>query len=298
MDFIQLVKYVLLKESPDSLSFEGERLTHDALQGNPITFFVDYLKYTKGADKFHIADLGMVVVYSKMKGALFRHVELQDMLFDLDFDYRRPQKREWIGFFSPDLNVEERLMQMYEKYPKMSIEANLNVRDMSPAQQGRMWRIKDKVIIALWENDQKFIEKYVIPFAQHVYPDVHVDNIYVEDSNNPSIFHSGSQSNKTDSEPEPYQKELINLQIQLHTSSGDEKKRKKIKQEIKQICLNHNLDPKKYGISDEEFKGSKLTAQKILGQSKETMASFKNRIQTSESKLTLSQENITSKRLL
>jgi hypothetical protein len=281
MNFVQLVNDVLLKESPDSLSFGGKRLAYDAPQGNPITFFVDYLNYSKGTYKFHKANLGLVVVYSK-RNVRVSHTELEDILFN--FNFEQLQEREWISFFSPDLNVEERLSQLHRKYPTMSITTNLNREDMSEAQQGRMWRIKDKVIIALWENDQKFIEKYVIPFAQHVYPDVRVENIYVEDSNNPSTFHSGSRSNKTDSESEPYQKELINLQKQLHLASGDEKKRRKVKQQIKDICLNHNLDPKKYGISDEELKGSELTAQKILGQSKETMASLKNRMQTSESK--------------
>jgi hypothetical protein len=157
MNFVQLVNDVLLKESQDSLSFGGKRLAYDAPRGNPITFFVDYLNYSKGTYEFHKANLGLVVVYSK-RNVRVSHTELEDILFN--FNYRQLQERELISFFSPDLNVEERLNQLHGKYPTMSITTNLNREDMSDAQLGRMWKLKDKVIITLWENDQKFIEKY------------------------------------------------------------------------------------------------------------------------------------------
>jgi hypothetical protein len=84
---------------------------------------------------------------------------------------------------------------------------------------------------------------------------------------------------------EAYQKELADLQRQLHLASGDTEKKNKIIQRIVEICKEHGIDPKKYGISDEVLKSSQIYASKVGGTSKEPIASLKAKQQTSESKL-------------
>jgi hypothetical protein len=274
-----------LKESPDSLEFEGERFKFDNSKGNPITFTVDRLSYTK----IHYGDyynpkLGMVVIYSApvIDYKWVSHRSLQDILSELT--YTQIKETKVIRFFSPKLNVNERLDQLLQKYPEMDVMPYSDSLDVAETNQGRMWRHEDKVVIALWENDEKFIEEYIIPFALHVYPDVSKENIYIEDTKKVGTFFSASQqNNQSNSQIEPYQKELANLQRQLHLTSGDQNKRNQIRNQIKELALKHNLDPKKYGIDDEEMKFSQNYTQKVLGNSKETLASLKSKIQTSES---------------
>ena len=288
MDFNSLVLDVL-NESPDGLEFEGKEYHYDELQGNPITFVIDELMviddiknpWNAEKDEPNARDsgLGLVVVYGKSseeKGTTWSHTKLLEDLLSLEFPYAKANNNDIYFFPSQQLD------SLAKQHPNMAVYCKNSIETIPPTQLGRMWKIDDKVVVSMWDEESDMLEKFVVPLVNKIYPNVPADKILIEDEVNDTFFPS-SKLSKDKAEKKPHEKELAELQRQLHLASGDKQKKNEIVQKIVEICKQHGINPEKYGISDEVLKGSQLTAQKVLGKSEEPMASLKARMQTSES---------------
>ena len=292
MDFNQIVGNILF-ESPDSIEFEGEIYHYNETIGNPLTFIIDDLlivpdhlnPWNKDKDEINSFDskLGLCVV-SKDIGEEGKHATSHTNLFELlghlEFDYSS-LKELGVQFFSPDKDVEGYFEQLQKKYPNFTVYTKFNIETADHYKLGRMWKIKDKVVISVWDTNQEMLNEYIIPFAKHTFPNVPEDNILIETPLEDGYYKASSTSEVK--ELQPHEKEIVELIKQLHMSTGPAKE--KIRVQLKELMTKHNLDPKKYGISDEILKSSEVTAQKMLvgAKPKETMAQLKARQQTSES---------------
>jgi hypothetical protein len=289
MDFNQIVRNALF-ESPDTIKFEDEYYAYDEKEGNPITFIVDDLlivpdhlnPWNKTKDEINSFDskLGLCVVAKDIgeegKHAT-SHTNFFELLGHLEFDFNS-LKELGVKFFSPDKDLDGYFEQLEKKYPNFTVYTKFNIETADHYKLGRMWKIKDKVVISIWDTQQEVLDKYIIPFAKSVYPNVPEDDILIESPLEDGYYKASSTAEVK--ELQPHEKEIVELIKQLHMSTGPAKE--KIRVQLKELLTKHGLDPKKYGISDEVLKGSQLTAQKVLGP-KDTMASLKARTQTSES---------------
>ena len=292
MDFNQFVRNVLF-ESPDSIQFEGDVYHYDETIGNPITFIVDELlivpdhlnPWNKSKDEINSFDskLGLCVV-AKDIGEEGRHATSHTNLFELlghlEFDYSS-LKELGVQFFSPDKDVEGYFEQLQKKHPNFTVYTKFNIETTDHYKLGRMWKIKNNVIVSVWDTNQEMLDKYIIPFVKHVYPNIPEDDILIEDPLENGYYKASSTAEVK--ELQPHEKEIVELIKQLHMSTGPAKE--KIRVQLKELLTKHGLDPRKYGISDEVLKASAITAQKMLAGAKptETMAQLKARQQTSES---------------
>jgi len=292
MDFNQIVRNVLF-ESPDTIKFEDEYYAYDEKEGNPITFIVDDLlivpdhlnPWNEDKDEINSFDskLGLCVVAKDIgeegKHAT-SHTNFFELLGHLEFDYNS-LKELGVKFFSPDKDIESYFEQLQKKYPNFTVYTKYNIETADHHKLGRMWKIKDKVVISVWDTQQEILDKYIIPFAKSVYPNVPEDDILIESPLEDGYYKASSTGGMK--QLEPHEKEIVELIKQLHMSTGPAKE--KIKVQLKELLTKHGLDPKKYGISDEVLKSSEITAQKMLAgaKPKETMAQLKARQQTSES---------------
>jgi hypothetical protein len=164
----------------------------------------------------------------------------------------------------------------------MAVHAKGTVETLPANQTGRMWKVGKNIVVSLWDDDPQVMKEYVVPLIKHIYPKVSENNIMIEDQMTDTFYPSSRLGIEPKKEKEPYQKELADLQRQLHLASGDSKKRNEIIKKIVEICNKHGIDPKKYGISDEVLKSSQIYASKVGGTSKEPIASLKSRTMTSE----------------
>lgn len=292
MDFRDLV-LSQLNESPDSFEFEGKEYHYDELDGDPITFAIDELMVIKDLNdpwdnekdepKAFDSGLGLVTIYAKssrQKGTTWSHTKMLEDLLDLSFPYSEANKHD-IYFFSPT-NAKTKLDTFAKSHPAMAVYAKGTVETIPPTQLGRMWKIKDKVIVSMWDDESELVERIVIPLVNLIYPNVSLDKILIEDEVN-DTFYPSSSIDKNKAEKKPYEKQLAELQRQLHLASGDKQKKNSIVQQIVEICKQYGIDPKKYGISDEVLKSSQLYAQKVMGSSNDPIIKTKQKIQTSES---------------
>lgn len=291
MDFNSLVLDIL-NESPDSLEFEGKEYHYDELKGNPITFVIDELMVVndtenpwneeKDEPNSYDSGLGLVVIYgksSKEKKTTWSHTKMLEDLMALEYPYAQSNQHD-LYFFPTE--AEQKLNELAKQHPRMAVYAKGTVETIPPTQLGRMWKIGDKVVVSIWDEESDMVERFVVPLVNKIYPDVPADKIMIEDQMT-DTFYPSSKISKDKVEKKPHEKELAELQRQLHLASGDKQKKNEIVRKIVEICKQHGINPEKYGISDEVLKGSQLTAQKVLGKSEEPMASLKARMQTSES---------------
>ena len=294
MDFKGLVLNVL-NESPDSIIFNNKEYHYDLMTGRPITFVIGELLFVddymdnwdeeQDKPKSYDGGLGEVIVYGlPYKNEPWSHTDLLEQLSGLSHPYNEQWKFN-VRFFSPQFDVEGFLNKKSEKSPKFAVYVNGNVETLPANRTGRMWKIKENVVVSLWDDDEKTMEQFVIPLVKQIYPKVSEKNIMIEDQMTDTFYPSSKLGIEPKKEKEPYQKELADLQRQLHLASGDSKKRNEIIKKIVEICNKHGIDPKKYGISDEVLKSSQIYAQKVGGTSSEPIASIKQKLQTSESLL-------------
>jgi hypothetical protein len=296
MIFKDLVLSVL-NESPDGLAFQGKEYFYDRLDGNPIAFVIDDLMindnhedpWNESGDEINSYDsgLGKVMIYGKSshsKVTTWSHTDMLESLSMLEHPYTDANKLD-IYFYSPTFDVVQYLNKLAQKHPKMAVHAKGTVETLPANQTGRMWKVGKKVVVSLWDDDPQVMKEYVIPLINHVYPKVSPEDIMIEDQMTDTFYPSSRLGVQPKQQKEAYQKELADLQRQLHLASGDTEKKNKIIQRIVEICKEHGIDPKKYGISDEVLKSSQIYASKVGGTSKEPIASLKAKQQTSESKL-------------
>jgi hypothetical protein len=306
MDFHNLVLSIL-NESPDNILYQDKWYGFDEAD---YTFFILNPSDKKegaavvirpdvkqGYNEDLISPLGPCIVYAPTKlpadkveeiyledpaNKVFTHWNLASLLnYNEVYDYET-LKSFGIRVHSFKTDADSYFQKFKQKNPRMAFALEGDEESIGLKYRGRIWKIDGKIVVSLWEFNKEIAETFVIPFIKQTFG-VSDDDIEVEISQgeDPGSFVSGSKISGASDEIKPYEKEINQLLAKLHTTTGPDKQ--KVREQLKQLLLKHNLEPAKYGISDEILKGSQVTAQKVLGKSEEPMASFKSRMQTSES---------------
>jgi hypothetical protein len=299
----------LLKESPDNLIYQGKSLNFHDKEGNPQTFFITQVSIRKDYEQGYRSDvespLGLCIVYcssktsaapSKMVRRYYEDMETIELthtnlasllIYNKKYSYKH-LKKLGINFYSFKTNIDK-------FFDSLSSKATATLTKESEAiglkYRGRFWIVDGKAIVSMWHFDEKVCMKYLIPFFKNKFNIKEEDIVFEvssfkENENTPQgtgKYVSGSALTGKTVIQKPYEKEINKLLAKLHVASGSDKER--VREELKQLLLKHNIDPANYGISDEVLKGSQLTAQKLLDKSEQPMASLKARMQTSESLL-------------
>lgn len=307
MDFESLV-LSLLNESPDAVNFEGNWYSFDNPKQNPITFIIadllvvpDISNYWNDVDdepNSYDSGLGPSIIYSpttipEKNVKLFSledqrygnekrmtHANLDDVIASSRFNYDKLNLLR-IRAYNPNQSIDQFFKGLQKNNSNVSYHLS-NYESHKRKHKGRLWTTGNKVLVSMWKFDKKVIMEYVVPFVRHLYPDYN-DEIYFERPANKGWIKIDELEGHKESKEKPYEKEIGELLMQFHLASGDEKKKNEIRSKIVQLCSKHNLDPKKYGISDEVLKGSQITAQKLLGGGEGSVAELRAKQQTSES---------------
>jgi hypothetical protein len=301
MNFRNLVLN-LLKESPDTINYNGEEHSYNTPDGDPITFFVATVvvrpDIKKGYDSDIDTPLGMCIVYSPThisperlekayledpQNKFFTHWNLSGILnYNEVYSYDELLSLGInVHSFRTDANAY--FQKVKKRYPRMAFALRKNEEAIGLKYKGRVWRFGDKFVVSTWDFDKKIAEAYIIPFLKQKFG-ASEDNIEIEvssaltDDKNTGNFISGSSI--SNAQKQPYEKEINQLLSKLHTTSGPDKEA--VRQQLKQLLNKHGLDPKKYGISDDILKSSQHTAQKTLGP-EDIMAQIRSKERTSES---------------
>jgi len=311
----QLCVRNLLWESPDNLTYQGNKLTFHGEEGDPHTFFITNVSIRPDCEEGHYYDFestfGPCIVYAPSKTSSSLSQEIRDeyyddietselthsnlgslLIYNEEFTYE-DLKKFGIRVYSFKKNVDN----FFENYKKVKPKATFTLTKEQEAiglkYRGRFWFIDGKVIVSMWHFDKKTCMKFLIPFLQNKFQ-IKEDNIIFEIASfeknekqeaGTGNYISGTALKHKSIELKPYEKEISTLLAQLHsTPSGQQKE--KLKTQIKELIKKYNLDPKKYGFDEETPKASAYFAQKLLGGSNkkdETTASIKAKQQTSES---------------
>jgi hypothetical protein len=291
----------VLNESPDSIEYNSKRYSYESPEGNPYTFFITTVSFRpdikKGYDSDVPAPFGTCIIYTpthltaeKLEKAYLEdpqnkfltHWNLSSLLnYNEVYTFDELTKDLQINVVSLKTDTNQYFNSIRKAFPRFAFALEKNEEEIGLKYRGRFWRIGNKIVVSLWEFNEKIITNYVIPFLTKTF-NVSPDDIEVETGsteNGPSSYVSGSNVSSVQKQ-KPHEKEINILLAKLHTASGLDKD--KVRKQLKELLLKHNLDPKRYGIGDDVLKSSELTAQKMLG-SKDTMAALKAKQQTSES---------------
>jgi hypothetical protein len=310
MNFEGLVLSIL-NESPDSANYKGNWYSFDDPQENPITFIItDLLVVPDITEPWNDEDeepnsydsgLGPTVVYSPTtiptkniqtfnfeeqnygNEKFMTHGNIDDAIASSRFNYTQLTTLR-IRAYNPDQSVDQFFKQLQKKHPNVSYHL-ANYDSHEKKNKGRVWTTGREVLVSMWKFDKETIANYVLPFVRRLYPHLNKE-IYIERPGNKGWIKQDELEGHTEAKEKPHEREIGELLMQFHIASGDEKKKNQIRSKIKEICSKHNLDPKKYGISDEVLKGSQITAQKLLGSKEGSVAELRARQQTSESLFT------------
>jgi hypothetical protein len=310
MDFGLTVKN-LLWESPDALNYQGKELTFSGDEGNPHTFFIAKVSVRIDARKGYKADVdspfGMCVVYGPSRTTAspgddvrvnfyedtdvpeLTHANLGSFLiYNTKYSYD-DLKKFGIGLYSAKKDVDGYFNGLKDVYKNITFTLTDEQLDIGLKWRGRFWFVDGKAIVSLWYFDKDNCMKYLIPFFKNKFG-ITEENIIFEvataeenesKAGGTDKFVSGSALEGKEITEKPYEKELNALLARLHSAPTGEKE--KVKAQLLELMAKHKLDPKKYGLSDETPKASDYFSQKVLGKSKETIASLKAKQQTSES---------------
>lgn len=312
MDFDLAVRNIMF-ESPDSILYLNNTYHFGDKRGNPTTFFLTTVDVRKDIRKKHFeadeqSSLGLCMVYipttvkPKYKGKIaledtenleWTHWNFADFII-YNQKYTYDQLKD-IGFeiYSFKQNADDYFQKIKTFYPRMAFTLSKDNEQIGLKYRGRFWKIGDKFVISAWMFDKKIAEKYLIPFFKAKFgatEDQLEFEVYKEgvedDPNAPhkhSPFISGSKISQARN-PEKHEKEISILLAKLHSTPAGEQKNK-VKEELLQLLKKRNIDPKKYGLSDEIPKASNYFAQRVLGPTtKQTLAQVKSKIMQSESK--------------
>lgn len=308
MDFKELVLSVL-NESPDNILYNDKWYGFDEAE---YTFFIlnPNDKETgaavvirpdvkKGYNEDLISPLGPCIVYAPIKppadkveqiyfedpaNPVFTHWNLASILnYNEVYDYDT-LKSFGIKVHSFSTDADSYFQKFKQKNPRMAFALEGEEEAIGLKYRGRIWKLDGKIVVSVWEFNKEIAEKFIIPFVKQTFG-VSEDDIEIEvtQGDDPGTFVSGSKISGASDKIEPHEKEINQLLAKLHMATGPDKQ--KIREELKQLLAKHNIDPAKYGISDEVLKGSETTANKVLGKSKDTMASINAKVRTSESLL-------------
>lgn len=290
-----------LNESPDSIEYNSKRYSYDSPEGNPYTFFVTSVSIRPDIKKGYNSDVpapfGTCIIYTpthltaeKLEKAYLEdpqnkfltHWNLSSLLnYNETYTFDELKNDLQINVHSFKTDTSSYFNSIRRVFPRFAFALEKDEEEIGLKHRGRFWRIGNKIVVSMWEFDEKVVTKYVIPFLVKTFnvtpDDVEIETGSVE--NGPSSYVSGSNVSSAQ-KLKPYEKEITSLLSKLHTSTGPD--RDKIRTQLKELLLKHNIDPKKYGLDDEILKASQITAQKILGP-KDTMAGLRAKQQTSES---------------
>jgi hypothetical protein len=307
MDFNFAVRN-LLQESPDELTYQGKELTFSGDEGNPHTFFIAKVSVRIDARKGYKADVdspfGMCIVYGPSRTSAspgddvrinfyedtdvpeLTHANLGSFLiYNTKYSYD-DLKKFGIGVYSAKTNVDSYFNGLKDVYKNITFTLTDEQLEIGLKWRGRFWFVNGKAIVSLWYFDKNNCIKYLIPFFKNNFG-IEEDNIVFEVDNQSKKqeadkYISGSALQGKEIVEKPYEKELSTLLAKLHSTPAGEQK-EKVKAQLLELMSKYNLDPSNYGFSNEIPKASQYFAQKVLGKSKETMASLKAKQQTSES---------------
>ena len=307
MDFESLV-LSLLNESPDSVNFKGNWYSFDDPEENPITFIIADLLIVPDINDFwndeedepnsYDSGLGPSIIYSpttipEKNVKLFNledqrygnekrmtHGNLDDIIASSQYSYDKLALLR-IRVYNPRESIDLFFKDLQKKHPNVSYHLS-NYDSHEKKHKGRLWTTGREVLVSMWKFDKKVIMEYVVPFVRQLYPHMK-EEIYFEKPGNQGWVKVDELEGHVEVKEKSYEKEIGELLMQFHLASGDERKKNEIRSKIVQLCSKHNLDPKKYGISDEVLKGSQITAQKLLGGGEGSVAELRAKQQTSES---------------
>jgi hypothetical protein len=312
MNFKMLVEN-LLRESPDSLEYEGNVLTFQNEKGDPQTFFITNVSTRIDARKGYKADidspLGMCIVHGPSKtssspGDNIRVNYYEDtdtpelthanfasfLIHNKEYSYEE-LKKLGIVVYSFKKDVDSYFEQFKDAYPKITFTLAKDNEEIGLEYRGRFWMVDNKAIVSLWHFNKDNCMKYIIPFFKNKFG-IDEDNVVFEvatyeenetKEGGTGKYVSGSGLREKTINQKPYEKDISTLLAKLHSTPAGEQK-EKTKNELKELLLKHGLDPKMYGLTNDVPKASEFFAQKMLGGTKNnTIASLKARQQTSES---------------
>lgn len=294
----------VLNESPDSITYNSKKYSYETSEGSPHTFFITAVSIRPDIKKGYNSDVpapfGTCLVYTPThlsaeklekvyledpQNKALTHWNLASLLnYNETYTFDELKNDLNINVFSFKTDVNTYFNSIKRVFPRFAFALEKDEEEISLKHRGRYWLIDKKIVVSMWEFDQKIITNYVIPFLVKTY-NVTPDDIEIEtwtSEDGPSSYVSGSNVS-TVQKQKPYEKELSSLLAKLHTtSSGPERER--IQNELKSLLLKHNLDPAKYGLSDNgTIKSSERTQQKVLGTSAQTLAQIRQQERTSES---------------
>lgn len=290
MNFQNFAKSILC-ESPDHVDLKIDdkeyQLSFNQQKNKPVTFLHDKLALYKFATKYqgdlerYDVDLGFATFFSptlthaKMAEKIYSD-SIEDSEKYLQILLKDPKKQQ----------VYEKLKD-HHKFLTAGFE-NSNIFAIPRSRQGRFWNLLKEegvVVLSTWEFNKKVLEKLTIPAVMRYFKKfegviVNADQILIERTENEPLI-SADQIGEIES-LRPFEKEISGWFKLLHiaTNKGE---RQAIKYEIERILKKYNLDPKRYGISNDILKSSQHAAQRLLGKSKEeTVAKVKAKAMTSE----------------
>lgn len=290
MNFQNFAKSILL-ESPDHVDLKLDdkeyQLSFNKQENKPVTFLHDKLVLYKFATKYqgdlerYDVDLGFATFFSPTltHAKMAQNISSDTIKYSESYLHillKDPKKQE----------VYEKLKE-YHKFLTAGFE-NSNIFAIPRSRQGRFWNLLKEegvVVVSTWEFNKEVLQKLTIPAVIRYFKKfegiiVNADQILIERMENEPLI-SADQIGHTDS-LKPFEKEITEWFKLLHTAT-EKDERRAIKYEIERILKKYNLDPKKYGISNDILKSSQHAAQKLLGKSKEdTVAKVKAKAMTSE----------------